>query len=143
MLLTEAKLFCITFSHLHARRPYLVFFETSVDAGEEASQIDRSKLDPRRFVARRPGCFDKPVALLRLLRYSAEASSPESGILGCGAHSDYGMLTLLATDHVPGLQININGEWIDVPPRSLFTPILFFGFRLASFSYSSSFVCVC
>jgi isopenicillin N synthase-like dioxygenase len=27
------------------------------------------------------------------------------GVFGAGAHSDYGMLTLLATDEVPGLQV--------------------------------------
>ncbi|KAK8939541.1 hypothetical protein KSP40_PGU009937 [Platanthera guangdongensis] len=27
------------------------------------------------------------------------------GIYGCGAHSDYGLITLLATDDVVGLQV--------------------------------------
>jgi isopenicillin N synthase-like dioxygenase len=30
---------------------------------------------------------------------------PLQGIFGCGAHSDYGVMTLLATDGTPGLQI--------------------------------------
>lgn len=52
-------------------------------------------------------------------RYSPERSTPESGVLACGAHSDYGMFTLLTTDEVPGLQILPRGEkeWMDVPPR--------------------------
>ena len=37
------------------------------------------------------------------------------GIYGCGAHSDFGVLTLLATDGSPGLQIRRNGHWVGVP----------------------------
>jgi hypothetical protein len=33
-----------------------------------------------------------------------------------GSHTDYGMLTLLRTDDVPGLQIHVGGRWLDVPP---------------------------
>jgi hypothetical protein len=36
--------------------------------------------------------------------------------MGCGAHSDYGVLTLLVTDGTPGLQILKDGVWTDVPP---------------------------
>ena len=32
-----------------------------------------------------------------------------------GAHTDWGMLTVLATDGVPGLQLHCHGEWVDVP----------------------------
>ncbi len=39
------------------------------------------------------------------------------GIFGAGAHSDYGMLTLLKTDEHPGLQIWSGGKFVDVPPR--------------------------
>lgn len=31
--------------------------------------------------------------------------SPDQVIYGASAHSDYGMITLLATDGVPGLQV--------------------------------------
>ena len=34
-----------------------------------------------------------------------------------GAHTDWGMLTVLATDAQPGLQISHEGGWIDVEPR--------------------------
>ncbi|EFJ07932.1 hypothetical protein SELMODRAFT_229575 [Selaginella moellendorffii] len=53
----------------------------------------------------KPGMFDHPMAAVRLLHYPAQASDPEEGFFGAGAHSDYGMLTLLASDGVPGLQI--------------------------------------
>lgn len=43
---------------------------------------------------------------------------PWQGVFGAGAHSDYGMLTILKTDEHPGLQIWSGGRFVDVPPRS-------------------------
>ncbi|GAB4817605.1 hypothetical protein N2152v2_004651 [Parachlorella kessleri] len=63
--------------------------------------------------------FTRPMLALRPLHYSATPSRPQDGLYGAGAHSDYGMLTFLATDGVPGLQIcpdRATGEWVDVPP---------------------------
>lgn len=34
-----------------------------------------------------------------------QVSDPSKGLFGAGAHSDYGLITLLATDGVPGLQV--------------------------------------
>ncbi|CAN0111607.1 unnamed protein product [Scytosiphon promiscuus] len=62
-------------------------------------------------------CFTESLSALRLLHYSAEVSDPGKGVMGTGAHSDYGLITLLATDEVPGLQVRLDGEWMDVPPR--------------------------
>ena len=77
--------------------------------------------------ARKDGCFDDPTVVLRLLRYDERISSEEEGQLACGAHCDWGMLTLLATDEQPGLQIWVrdednetdtqSGRWLSVPPR--------------------------
>ncbi|KAL7168075.1 hypothetical protein ACSBR2_038506 [Camellia fascicularis] len=47
----------------------------------------------------------KPIATLRLLHYEGRVSDPMKGIYGAGAHSDFGLITLLATDDVCGLQI--------------------------------------
>lgn len=60
--------------------------------------------------------FKTPGMLLRPLHYAAEKSSPSDGIFGAGAHTDYGMLTILATDDVAGLQIYMAGAWHDVAP---------------------------
>jgi hypothetical protein len=38
------------------------------------------------------------------------------GLLGCGAHSDYGVVSLLLVDGTPGFQIFRDGSWIDVDP---------------------------
>ena len=60
--------------------------------------------------------FERPTALLRLIKYGTIISDPGKGIFGAGEHSDYGMLTLLATNDVSGLQIFLHNEWIDIPP---------------------------
>ncbi|KAL3745169.1 hypothetical protein ACJRO7_014301 [Eucalyptus globulus] len=51
----------------------------------------------------KPEILGEPIATLRLLHY--EVFDPFKGIYGAGAHSDFGFITLLATDDVPGLQI--------------------------------------
>ncbi|KAF6164148.1 hypothetical protein GIB67_010118 [Kingdonia uniflora] len=53
----------------------------------------------------KPEMLGEPIATLRLLHYEGRVSSPENGIYGAGAHSDYGLITLLTTDDVLGLQI--------------------------------------
>jgi len=56
--------------------------------------------------------FENQSSIVRFLRYP-----PSNGKdLGCGAHSDYGILTLLLQDDIGGLQILYNGKWIEVPP---------------------------
>ncbi|KAG2482592.1 hypothetical protein HYH03_018476 [Edaphochlamys debaryana] len=83
--------------------------------------------------------FEQPMVTLRPLHYTAEISDPGAGVFGAGAHTDYGMVTILATDTVPGLQIWLpegegaegqgaghdaaeaapgpgRGRWWDVPP---------------------------
>lgn len=37
--------------------------------------------------------------------FLGRVSDPSKGIYGAGAHSDYGLITLLATDDVLGLQV--------------------------------------
>jgi isopenicillin N synthase-like dioxygenase len=61
------------------------------------------------------GKFDRPMATLRLLHYPAPpaGSDPQTG---AGAHTDYGNLTLLATDDVGGLEVRTRaGQWIEAP----------------------------
>ena len=56
-----------------------------------------------------------PTVLFRIFRYPPQ---PEElhGRWGVAEHSDYGLLTLLAHDGTPGLQVRIGDDWIDVDP---------------------------
>ncbi len=62
--------------------------------------------------------LDHPMATLRLLHYPAGTSTADGPKAqpGAGTHTDYGNVTLLATDDVAGLQVQRrDGGWIDVP----------------------------
>eukprot|EP01025_Chloroclados_australasicus_P022760 TRINITY_DN23338_c0_g2_i1.p1 TRINITY_DN23338_c0_g2~~TRINITY_DN23338_c0_g2_i1.p1 ORF type:complete len:268 (-),score=9.01 TRINITY_DN23338_c0_g2_i1:300-1103(-) len=60
--------------------------------------------------------FDAPMLFLRPLHHTPDLSDTAAGIYGAGAHTDYGMLTILATDSTPGLQILQSRTWVDVQP---------------------------
>ena len=68
-----------------------------------------------------PGHFfadkiDRPLATLRLLHYPVPAQVVPAGQIGAGTHTDYGNVTLLATDGVAGLQVQRrDGAWLDAP----------------------------
>ena len=60
------------------------------------------------------GVFHEPLAALRVLHYPPATGA--AGEIGAGAHSDYGVVTLLMTDGEPGLQVRPRGgDWMDVP----------------------------
>jgi isopenicillin N synthase-like dioxygenase len=60
--------------------------------------------------------LDKPIATLRLLHYPPVAGPLPDGQLGAGVHTDYGNVTLLATDAVGGLMVrDRSGRWLDAP----------------------------
>lgn len=59
--------------------------------------------------------LDAPLGVLRLLRYPPGRDGNGVG-LGAGEHTDYGNITILADDGVPGLQVRDRaGRWIDAP----------------------------
>ncbi|XP_021856212.1 2-oxoglutarate-Fe(II) type oxidoreductase hxnY isoform X2 [Spinacia oleracea] len=67
------------------------------------------------------GALDQPMPVLRLLHYpEGDNNCNNDEVLGASAHSDYGMITLLVTDGVPGLQVCREKDrqpriWEDVP----------------------------
>lgn len=52
-----------------------------------------------------------PTVLFRMFRYP-----PTTGDWGVGEHTDYGLLTLLAQDHIGGLEVRTTGEWQTIEP---------------------------
>lgn len=60
--------------------------------------------------------LDQPLATLRLLHYPPRPARYEPGQTGAGEHTDYGNLTLLATDDAGGLEVRTrSGAWISPP----------------------------
>lgn len=63
------------------------------------------------------GAMRDPVGNLRLLHYPPSDQSEQNG--GCGEHTDYGFMTVLAQDNVGGLQIETQDrEWLDIAPHA-------------------------
>lgn len=62
------------------------------------------------------GKLDRPLATLRLLHYPERPAAMEEGQLGAGEHTDYGCVTLLATDDAGGLEVRTrDGQWLAAP----------------------------
>lgn len=64
------------------------------------------------------GWFDDKVAdhtALLLVNWYPPAAEVRPGQLRRGAHTDYGAFTIVAAEQVPGLQILVGDQWIDVP----------------------------
>ena len=68
---------------------------------------------PLEFFTRK---IDRPMATLRVLHYPAAGPGAAEAV-GAGEHTDYGNITLLATDGEAGLEIRRrDGVWIEAPP---------------------------
>lgn len=61
----------------------------------------------------------EPVASVRLLHYPPHPASDDPQLVGAGAHTDFGAITLLLQEHGSGLQVRDpgNDDWIDIPPQ--------------------------
>ncbi len=60
---------------------------------------------------------DKPLDILRLLRYPTQNVVSDESQIGTGAHSDFDCFTILWQDPNGGLQaLNREGVWINAPP---------------------------
>ncbi|KAF7560184.1 hypothetical protein G7046_g3982 [Stylonectria norvegica] len=63
-------------------------------------------------------CKD-PIAAVRLLHYPPHPDMEDASLVGAGAHTDFGAITLLLQDGNSGLQVlrQETNEWLDVVPR--------------------------
>ena len=67
--------------------------------------------------------LERAILTTRALNYERApgAADPQPGQARMGAHTDYGVLTILLADDVPGLQVFGDGKWNDVEvPRGTF-----------------------
>lgn len=62
---------------------------------------------------------DRSIDVLRMVNYAIpEGTALEQGQLGMGAHTDYGIVTILWADPVPGLEVlGPDGAWKSVTPQ--------------------------
>ena len=96
------------------RATMLAYFDACMDLGRVLHRgfaldlgIDEDFFSP---------LIDRPMATLRMLRYPPRDPAVPPEALGAGTHTDYGNITLLATDGVPGLQVRRrDGTWIEAP----------------------------
>lgn len=106
-------------AHPHDLRATLTAYYTAMaELGRTLSRGFALALDlPEDFFAAK---LDRPTAILRLLHYPPVPRPLDPAALspsGCGAHSDYGYLTILAQDGQGGLQVETRGHrWLDVAP---------------------------
>lgn len=92
----------------------LAYFDACLGLGRQLHRAFARDLglDPGFFADK----LDRPMAVLRLLHYPPAPAKVETGQLGAGEHTDYGCVTLLATDGVGGLEVRTRaGEWLNAP----------------------------
>nr|CAB96197.1 hypothetical protein [Capsella rubella] len=81
------------------------YYKTVMDVGKKLLGLVALALNLEENFFEQVGGFNAQAAVVRLLRYPGELNSSGEVTCGASAHSDYGMITLLATDGVPGLQV--------------------------------------
>ncbi|XP_008238433.1 PREDICTED: UPF0676 protein C1494.01-like [Prunus mume] len=80
------------------------YYRKVLSAGKRLISLIALALNLDEEFFEKEGALNKPTAVLRLLHYPGKLGSTDEEIYGASAHSDYGMVTLLASNGVPGLQ---------------------------------------
>lgn len=90
------------------------FFEACMQAAFRVLRVLAVALeeDPEYFVKLHSG----ENVTMRYLHYPSSGFDVAKEQMGAGAHTDYGVVTLLFQDHVGGLQLKNGATWIDIPP---------------------------
>ncbi len=100
------------------RSTWIEYFESCSRLGAELVQAFALALGmPQDYLQQRTG---RAPNVMRANNYERRSHhpAPQDGQLRMGAHSDYGVCTILLADPVPGLQIvGPDGQWHDVLPE--------------------------
>ncbi|KAK1565643.1 hypothetical protein Q3G72_031594 [Acer saccharum] len=96
------------------------YYNKVLSAGRQLIHLIALALNLDEDFFEKVGALDAPMPFLRLLHYPGKLESSDEETYGASAHSDYGMITLLASDGVPGLQVCRDKSqhprvWEDVP----------------------------
>ncbi|KAL9287114.1 putative aminocyclopropanecarboxylate oxidase [Arabidopsis thaliana] len=102
------------------RQTMETYYKNVLSVGRKLLGLIALALDLDEDFFEKVGALSDPTAVVRLLRYPGEVISSDVETYGASAHSDYGMVTLLLTDGVPGLQVCRDKSkqphiWEDVP----------------------------
>lgn len=81
------------------------YYRKVQNAGTRLASIIALSLELNEDYFEKLGALSPPNAFIRLLHYPGELGACNEEVFGASAHSDYGMITLLATDGVGGLQV--------------------------------------
>jgi isopenicillin N synthase-like dioxygenase len=97
------------------KRAVLAYFDAMVPLANRLLELFAAALglDEKWFQSR----VDAAPDTLRAIQYESQSRgpAPAEGQLGMGPHTDYGVLTILLADPIPGLQVlGPDGEWHDL-----------------------------
>ena len=96
------------------RRQMEAYREAMTDLGQDLCGLFAASLDlPEDYFAE---ALARPSVVVRLLRYPPQPAGAAGDRLGCGAHTDWGLITILLQDDCGGLEIETQGRWIEASP---------------------------
>ena len=85
-----------------------------LNLGREVCGLIAASLDlPEDFFA---DALDRPSVDIRLLHYPPRTTAASESVLGAGAHTDWGLITLLLQDDCGGLEIEMADAWLKADP---------------------------
>ena len=96
------------------RRQTEAYREAMTELGQDLCALFAASLDlPEDYFAE---ALARPSVVVRQLHYPPPPPDAAPSHLGCGAHTDWGLITILLQDDCGGLEIETEGRWIEAAP---------------------------